>query len=140
MIKFKKPKIKNFYSSKMSAEFLSLDDNRVENAKRILAIEKIKADHEFLIDEVYDYISQDCFNYLLPLIIDSYLDGVFTFDGNLASKFWDTIPEFDRVPSPQKFGVKIKFVRFSQFYELLSSEQKTYLRSKITRLEKISEI
>jgi len=135
-----KPEINNFYNSKIATDYLSFDMSRIEIAKKILSIKKIESQHEFLIDEVYDYVSQDCFNYLLPLIVDAYMSGVFKFDGNLASKFWDTIPELDQEFVSHKFGVKSKVARFSKFYALLNSEQKASLRKSISKLEMMSEI
>lgn len=78
------PSLINFFTKVMPQDFL-------DAAQELLNENALTPSDELSVEEVFDYLSSEGFNFLFPKILQAYLDKVFVFDGNLASKFIDAI-------------------------------------------------
>ena len=84
------PNADDFFS-KARLSNLKYPEEQIEQAKHLLSLEALSSGDELAVEEVFDLLSDDGFQFLCPLILLAYHDGVFKFDGNLAERFEETI-------------------------------------------------
>jgi len=139
MFDFPRPTLDEFYDPSVGADFLKFDPERTEFANKILSLETLSPENEYLIDEVYDNLSQKAFNSLFPNILDAYVTGIFKVSGNLAPKIWDTIPDEETEMGGLKYGVAHKVKKFKAFKAALSPQQKQDLMAAIDKMEQMAD-